>query len=174
MSSIKTAYAGSVDTFTVTNLHSLATSATAGWRSAVVDNTSNLFQDYAVKLVLAAVNTAPANSKAFFLYVYDLLDTGGSSYTTTGATSGGAPDGAEGTLTFPDITANSVNLRQLGVIPYVGQNTLINSPWISTLAAFGGLALPPKFGYALINHSGMTTASSANTFKGIGIYSTVA
>lgn len=161
---------GSVDTFTITNLNSLATSATAGWRSAAVDNTSNLYSEYAVQLVLAAVNTAAANSKAFFLYLYSILDTSGSDYTTTGATSGGAPDGTEGTLTFPDITANAVNLRLLAVIPYIGTNTKIISPWIQVAPALGGLFLPPKFGFALINHSGFTIASSGNSFKGVGLY----
>jgi len=174
MSNIKEALAGSVDTFTITNLNSLATSATAGWRSAVIDNTSNLYQDYAVQLVLAAVNTAPANSKAFFLFTYELLDTSGSDYTTTGAASGGAPNGSEGTLTFPDITANAINMRPLcPAIPYVGQNAKIITPWILVSQAYGNELLPPKFGFALVNHSGMTIAASGNSFKGIGIYRTV-
>lgn len=165
---------GSVDTFTITNLNSLATSATAGWRSAVVDNTSNLYTDYAVQLVLAAVNTAAANSKQFIIFLYSLIDTSGSEYTTTGATSGGAPDGTEGTLTFPDFTANAVNLRFLASIPYIGTNTKIISPWIQVAPAIGGLFLPPKFGFAIINHSGMTIASSGNSFKGVGLYSRAA
>lgn len=173
MASIKEAFA-TVDTFTVTNLHSLATSATAGWRSAAVDNTSALMLDYAIQFKIAAVNTAPANSKGLYVFAYSLLDDSGSDYATTGATSGGAPDGNEGTLTFPDVTANMQNLRQLAFIPYVGQNTIIISPWIPILGAFGGNSLPPKFGVAVINHSGMTLASSGNTLKGRGIYNTVA
>jgi hypothetical protein len=41
MADIKLAYQ-TEQTMTVTNLHSLASSATAGWQSAVVDNTTNL------------------------------------------------------------------------------------------------------------------------------------
>lgn len=178
MASVKETFTPSPATptsFTITNLNSLATSATAGWRSDVVDNTSNLLTEYVVKLVLAAVNTAPANSKGFFLYVYDLIDSSGSEYTTTGAASGGAPDGTEGTLTFPDVTANSVNLRPLAFVPYTGQNAKIISPLVFvSAAAYGGLWLPPKFGFAVINHSGMTIAASANSLKGVGLYNTVA
>jgi hypothetical protein len=173
MANIKEALAGSVDNFTITNLNSLASSATAGWVSAVVDNTSNLYLDYAVQLVLAAVNTAPANNKAFYLYAYSILDTSGSDYTTTGAASGGAPAGTEGTLTFPDITANPVNMRPLAVIPYVGQNAKIITPWLPILPALGGDHLPPKFGVALVNYSGMTIAASGNSLKGLGVYKTV-
>lgn len=172
MASVLEAF-GTATTMTVTNLNSLATSATAGWRSAAIDNTSNLYLDYLIQVQLAAVNTAPANSKAFLLFVSALVDGSGSAYATTGATSGGAPNGSEGTLTFPDFTSNPVNIPLLGVIPYVGQNTAIISTPFSVKAAFNGI-IPPKFCLGLINHSGMTIAASSNVVTYLGVYNTVA
>jgi hypothetical protein len=57
--------------FTITNA-GLANSATAGWKSNAIDNSSNLYLDALVHCDFAAVNTAPANSKAIFLYAYAL------------------------------------------------------------------------------------------------------
>ena len=158
-----------IQTMTVTNLHSLVSSATAGWESAAVDNTANLFLDDLVQVVLDPANTAPANSKAFFVYTYSTIDEAGVIYTTTG---NGTPDGAEGTLVFPDVTANPVQLPLVGVLPYVTADLVINSKVMSCAAAYGGL-LPPEFGYAIINHSGAALAASGNTVKHRGAYVTV-
>src|SRR5882724_4770262 len=91
---------GSATAFTITNAN-LTASATAGWQSNAIDNSANLFDDALVLTDFAAVNTAPAGSKAVFLYAFAIIDTAGSLYTSTGD---GAPSGAEGTLTFPNIT----------------------------------------------------------------------
>ncbi|HKU55072.1 MAG TPA: hypothetical protein VJP60_06890, partial [Rhizomicrobium sp.] len=75
----------------------MASSATAGWKSNAIDNSSNLYDDALVSIELAAVNTAPANNKAVYLYAYSLIE--GTAYSGTGAA---AIDGSEGTVTFPD------------------------------------------------------------------------
>jgi hypothetical protein len=155
-------------TMTVTNLHSLATSTTAGWTSASVDNSSNLYLDALVSVHVAAVNTAPANSKALFLYAYGSTD--GSIFTSTG-TSGGTV-GTEGALTFPDVTTLPVVMPLLGVIPYPVQNKALDAGPFSVARAFGGV-LPRAWGVAIINHTGMTLAASANTVKQQGTYNTV-
>lgn len=173
MAIIKSGF-GPVNSFVITNLNSLATSPTAGWRSAAVDNSEHLYLDYAVQFILAAVDMPPANSKEFRVYFYSQVDISTTDWTTTGAISGGDSDGTEGLITFPDFTTNAVNHRFLGTIPYVGQNTIIVSDWFSVLSALGGVAIPQKFGFSLINHSGMTIAPSGNSVKGIGIYNLVA
>lgn len=172
MSNILQAF-GAVSSLTITNLNSLASSTTAGWNSAAIDNTSNLYLDYEVQIKLAAVNTAPGGNKQFLIYAAALLDDTGSDYATTGATTGGAPSGSEGTLTFPDYTANPVNIPLIGQVPYVAQNVAIVSPPFSVAAAYGG-HVPPKFVIALINHSGMTIAAASNFVKVRGVYRTVA
>jgi hypothetical protein len=124
--------------------------------------------DALVHCDFAAVNTAPANSKAIFLYAYALIDTAGSIYTSTGD---GTIDGTEGTLTFPDITAGAIVLPLLGVIPYPTQNKILRGGPFSVAACFGGV-LPPKWGIAMINHTGMTL--SPTSIKYIEVYQTVA
>ena len=164
MADIKEA-SGSATAFTKTNAN-LASSATAGWMSNAITNTNN-YLDASVEIELAAVNTAPANSKCIFLYAYALIDTAGSAYTSTGD---GTPSGSEGTLTFPDVTANAIPMAPLGVVPYPTQNKAINSSVFSVARAFGG-TLPPKWGVAMINHSGMTL--SVTNIKYLETYNTV-
>jgi hypothetical protein len=154
--------------FVVTALNSLATSPTAGWGSAVVDNTTNLFLDALVQIVLAAVNTVPGSSKALYVYAY-----GGSNATdlTTTGSSGGTV-GTQGALTFPDITTLAVVMPLIGMVPYPVQNKLIVSPPFSVARAFNNW-LPAFWGIACINHTGMILAASGNTIKYRGIYETI-
>lgn len=148
--SVKEAF-GTATTFTKTNAN-LASSATAGWQSNAIDNSSNLYLDALVTIELAAVNTAPANSKAIFLFAFGLLNTAASAYTSTGSAT---PSGSEGTLTFPDITTSAVIMPLLGVVPYPTQNIANNGGPFSVARCFGG-RLPDKWGVAMVNHSGMT------------------
>jgi hypothetical protein len=87
MANIKTAY-GNEATMTVTSLHSLANSPTAGWQSTAVDNTSDLYLDAMVYFVIDFANTAPANSRGVYVYAYSGI---GSSYTNPAS-------GSEGTI----------------------------------------------------------------------------
>lgn len=170
MTDLKEAF-GSVVSMTITNLNSLASSNTAGWMSAAIDNSANLYLDYLVQIKLAAVNTAPTNSKALYVYASGLADDSTSDYGTTGAASGGAPSGSEGTITFPAVDSNPVIIPRIGTIPYVGQNAIIITPPFSVAAAFNGI-IPAKFVLLIINHSGMTLASSGNYVKHRGVYRT--
>jgi len=158
---------GTATAFTKTNAN-LATSATAGWMSNAIDNSANLYLDALVTIELAAVNTAPANSKAVFLFAFALIDTGGSAYTSAGD---GTPSGSEGTLTFADVTANAIPMPMLGVVPYPVQNKALNGGPFSVARCFGG-TLPPKWGVAMINHSGMTL--SVTNIKYQEVYASVA
>lgn len=162
-----TEFFGTATAFTITNAN-LTTSATAGWQSNAIDNSSSLYDDALVITDFAAVNTAPANSKAIFFYAFAILDTAGSLYTNTGA---GQPSGSEGTLTYPDITANAVVAPLLGVLPYPTQNNILRGgPW-SVARCFGGI-LPPKWAIGMVNHSGMTL--SVTSIKYIEVKYTVA
>lgn len=144
-----TEFFGTATAFTKTNAN-LASSATGGWKSNAIDNSTNLYDDALVQVELAAVNTAPGANKAIYLYAYSLIE--GTAYSSTGAA---AIDGTEGTVTFPDITSLPPNLPLLGVIPYSTQNVAINSQAFSVAACFNGV-LPPKWGIAMVNNSGMT------------------
>ena len=148
MANIKLAY-GTATAFTKTNAN-LANSATAGWKSNSIDNTSNLYRDALVGVELAAVNTAPANTKALYLFAYGLIE--GTAYTSTGD---GTIDGSEGTVTFPNVTTLPSVLPLVAVIPYPVQNKAINAGPFSIARCFGGV-LPDKWGLAMINDTGMT------------------
>lgn len=165
---IKLAFA-SEQTFTTTNLQSLANSATAGWSSASVDNTSNLYLDALVQVVVDPANTAPANSRAVLVFAYG--GTNSSDFTTTGAASGGTP-GSEGALTFPDVTTSPVGLPQIGSLPYVNADVVQKSRPMSVGLVFGDV-LPPFWGVAILNHTGAALASSGNTVKYRPTYATV-
>ncbi len=161
MSDIKIAY-GSEQTMTVTNLHSLASSTTAGWQSAVVDNTTDLYEDALVQVVVDFANTAPANEKGVFVFAYGGINT----------TYSNPASGSEGTITLPDFTLNPLAFKQIGFIPYNAQDEVAESQPMSVAKAFDGL-LAPKWGIIILNYSGAALAASGNTVKYRGIYRTV-
>ena len=63
MATVNISY-GAWTALTVTALQSLASSATAGWQSDRIDNTSTKALDYEIMIKLPMANTAPANDKA--------------------------------------------------------------------------------------------------------------
>jgi len=156
-----------VTTLTITSFHSLATSATAGWQSAAIDNSTTKYLDILVKASVAAVNTAPANSKAFVFWVAPLLDSAGSDYDSTGD---GVPSGTQGTITIPDFTSLALPISRLGRVNYPTQNKVITKTF-SVLNALG--FMPVKFSIVAANHSGFTTAASGNAITWQGVFETV-
>ena len=166
-SNVKVAY-GTAMAMTITNAN-LAVSTTAGWQSAAIDNTSNLYLDYLFHVALAAVNTAPANSKAIFMFAHGLVDSAGAVYTSTGAA---VPGASEATLTFPDVTTLPVVCPMLGNIPYAVINVVNNGGPFSYTSAMGfQVGAPPKLLISMINHSGMTLNVTSITY--LGYYDTV-
>ena len=151
---------GAAVSMTVTNLHSLASSATAGWQSAVVDNTTDEHLDALVQVKLDFANTSPANSKGVYVFAYGGIESGVYSNPASGS---------EGSITLLDVTANPQNLKLIGFIPYTTADEVAESSPMSVAAAFGGV-LPPYWGVALINHSGAALASSGNTVKYVPVY----
>lgn len=149
---------GSYTALTSTNLQSLADSATAGWQSDRVSNLSTKAEDYLIMVEIAAVNTAPADPKAIYVYAAPCMSTDGGTtwkYVDVGANSDNL-DGAEGTVTI----AEPNSLKQLGVIPYTTQNMVLNGQF-SLKNAFGD-SMPDGFQIVIINDSGMQLASSGN------------
>ena len=149
---------------TVTNLNSLGSSATAGWQSDAVTNTSNLYLDDLWQFVTDMANTAPANSKCLFYFAAHSID-GGTTYT-------GNATGTQGTITLLDVTANAQAMRLLGTAPYTTADELVKSPACSMAATAGGL-LPERSSVALINHTGAAIAASLNVVKHNGVFATV-
>ena len=152
-----------LQSLTVTNLHNLASSPTAGWQSAEIDNTSNLFHDSLVQVVLDFANTAPANSRAAFIYAAGGLETGKLSNPFSGT---------EGTLTLVDVTANAQNAKCIGTVPYTTADEVAEGSPMSVAQGFGG-NLTPFWAVGIINHSGAALAAAGNTVKYRGVYATV-
>lgn len=144
---------GVVTTLTVTNLHSNASSATNMWVSQKLTKASGAL-DALVQIKLDFANTAPANSKG--VYVYALASLDDVTYTQPWA-------GSEGDVTVVDITANILPVRQIGFIPYTTADEVVE--WVGWFVGDSGLALPPYYGYGLVNHSGAALASSGNEIK---------
>lgn len=171
------AFAGNADvkeafntsaSLTITNLNSLASSTTAGWQGAGIDNntdTSVRFLDDLWQVVFAAVNTAPANLKVFFILCGYSLD-GGTNWTRPFT-------GSEGTVTYDDIATLPQCAEVVDVVPYATQNTAIKSKSMS-VAQVTGFVLPPRYAPGVINNSGMTIAASGNVFTSQRQYRTVA
>lgn len=170
MASLKLAYSAE-QTFTVTNLHSLASSTTAGWSSAAVDNTTDLYLDALVQMVFDPANTAPANDQTLYLFAYGYSNS--SDPCTTGASTGGTC-GTQGALTFPAITGRQLLPNRS--IYYGVADVVIKSQEFSICDILGlpfG-SLPPYWGIAILNYSGAALAASGNTAKWRGLYLTSA
>lgn len=139
----------------VDSLNSLANSATAGWLSARVDNTSNLYPDYKIYVKLSMANTAPANDKMAYVYIvpwyYDGSQFNASSNGTTTL-----PFDVQRKQTF----AQPNNYRLLGVLAYTTQNMTLQDSW--SLSSIFGDAIPDAFSIYIINFTGAAVNASSN------------
>jgi hypothetical protein len=160
MASIKIAY-GTSTAFTLT-LASLASSATAGRESTVVDNTSNLYIDALVQIKVKSSSSALANDKAVYVYAYGSED--GSTYTDPATGSN-----ADITLTAP------TNMRLIGVIAVPATSTTYEGQPMSVASAFGGF-LPRKWGIVVRNYTGQALDSTegSHSYSWTGVYYTSA
>lgn len=152
---------GTLQTPTVTNLQSLASSATGAWASGAVDNTTDLFDDVIIQVVLSFANTAPANDKAAYVLAYGTVDTSSPTYTDP-------ITGTEGAVTLTSFTNTGQNVRQIGILPYHTQNAVIESSPLFLARAFDGW-VPPKWGLVVVNYSGAALNASGNVVKYIGV-----
>lgn len=138
-------------------IDSLASSATVGRESTVVDNTTNLYLDALVFCKIVYPNSAPANDKAVYVYSY-AWDGDGTPLYTEGCS------GSDAGFTRRDPTS----LRLIGVIPTPTQNVTYYGGPFSVAAAWGGV-LPGKWGLVFINYSGQTLSTSC-TVSYIGVH----
>lgn len=147
---IKLKYAAS-STLTVTNLHSLASdqSFLAGWSSASVSNTTNLYTDY---LYGGTFTTHASNRQAGFIYVYviaSLNDT-----PTWPATASGTI-GTEGTLSFTDTEERDSLCRLL--------TSIIVDTTGSAIYTFPQTGIAQLFGFCPTHHALFVTQNATTT-----------
>ena len=160
-------YFGTEQNLTITNLNSLASSATAGWQSIRIDNTSELAIDFEIGIKLTMANTAPANDKAVYLYIAPCYYDGSTWYQGDGGTAT-LPGGAEGTYTI----ASPNDLKLLGVLNYTTQQMVLQGTFL--LSNVFGMSIPQGFQIIIVNYTGAAIAASANRVAVRPIHQTVA
>lgn len=140
-------------------LASLASSSTAGRGSAVVDNTTNKYDDALLTIAVKTSASALANDKACYIYLYGSED--GTVYNASSAES----VGTDAAVTFDTTT----NLK--GPFPlYCSTTSTTYRTVISVAQAFGGV-MPRKWGFVLQNYTGQnldsTEGNHQKTYTGI-------
>lgn len=141
---------GAYTAMTVTNLQSLANSATAGWQSARVDlQTSVKPLDVEIFVKLTTASTPPANDKAMYVYVCPWITTDGGT-TWLGADQGTTtlPTGTEGTTTI----ASPNDLAGPVMLSYTTQAMVCQKHM--NLSQFVGQSMPDGFSIIIIDFSG--------------------
>jgi hypothetical protein len=152
MATVNIAY-GTYTALTVTSLQSLASSATAGWQSARIDNQSSVKAlDYEIVVKLPMANTAPANDKAVYVFVSPAVTTdGGTTWLQADGGTATLPSGSEGTYTIAGLTTTN-NLRPLTQLAYTTQNQTIQG--VAMLSDAMGQTMPDGFSIIIVNYSG--------------------
>lgn len=150
----KIAYA----TSTAITITAPASSSTAGQCCAAVDNITNLYDDAMVNVVVVFPNSATANDKAYYIYVYGSED--GTNYNIS--TNEMASPGTNAAITFDVPT----NLKGPVVMETITQNKTYTQI-IGSIAAFFGGVMPRKWGVAIQNYSGQTATTLTVTYTGI-------
>lgn len=147
---------GTYTAMTVTNLQSLASSATAGWQSARVDNqTATKALDYEIVVKLTTANTAPANDKAAYVYLSPAVSTdGGTTWLHSDQGTTTLPTGSEGTTTI----ASPNNLKLLGVLSYTTAQMTMEG--VFNLSNAVGQFMPDGFSIIIINFTGAALSTA--------------
>ncbi len=146
---------GSYTAMTVTNLQSIASSATAGWQSARVSNVSTLALDYNIFVKLTTANTGPANDKAAYIYVSPAISTdGGTTWLHADQGTATLPTGTEGTTTI----ASPNDLKLLGVLSYTTQQMVMQGNFLLSNAF--GQNMPEGFSLIIINFTGAALSTA--------------
>jgi len=157
---------------TVTNLHSLASSSTltAGWTSALINNTATKAMDYMISGQIKVHNTvAPTDGTQIELWAYScLLDTP----TWPDLFSAGT-EGTEGTATIHDTEIKASGLVALWSTKVdTGTGDVYTIPYTSIREAFG--VVPPYFALFVTQNTGQTLHSATNALYYMPIDYTVA
>lgn len=146
---------GSYTAITVTNLQSLASSATAGWQSGRISNVSTKAIDYNIFVKLTTANTAPANDRAAYVYISPAMSTdAGTTWLHADQGTTTLPTGTEGTTTI----ATPNNMKLLGVLSYTTQQMVMQGSF--NLSNAVGASMPEGFSIIIINFTGAALSTS--------------
>ncbi len=166
MSSI-TQTRGSVNSLAVTALNSVGNSATVGWKSVLVDNTSAGALDFEVFVKLTMANTAPAAPKAAYVFICPAYYSGSTWYYADGGTAT-LPTSADAAYTI----ATPNDLRMGMMLNYTKQQMVMQGSFM--LSSLFGNSMPDGFLVIIINNTGAAIAGSGNIVSVTPITMTVA
>jgi hypothetical protein len=161
---VKLAYAAT-SALTVTNLHSIATSSSwvAGWESAAIDNSANLYEDYRItaQIKVASAGLAAGEIRLYLVAEYD------------DSTWPDVFDGTESVETVTDTEVRDAICKMLAMS--VTDTTASRVYWLScpSVAQIVG-TIPRKFVLFITHSSGANLAASGNAVAIGGVYRTVA
>lgn len=160
---VKMAY-GASSAITVTNLQSLASSATwlAGWEGPV-DNSTSLFPDY---IINAAITVAAAGLTAGQIRMYVVAELDDSTWPDVF-------DGTEGTETVTDTEIRDSICKLIASTDTDTTASRVYPLMCSSLRQVLG-NIPRKFVIFITHNTGAALASSGNAVYVKGVYSTVA
>lgn len=144
MASTKLAYA-TPTSVTVTGFNSLSSGSFA--TSDAIDNSSSLYLDYLVEVVVADV--VEAGNKQIVVYGISSVD---------------------GTNYSDNQSGNPNAMAVVGILPVNGTGSW-RSRAFSVAQAFGGV-VPPKFKLVIFNDAGVSLSSSGNSVQVVGVYAT--
>lgn len=154
MATVNIAY-GSYTAVTVTNLQSLASSATVGWQSGRISNVSTKALDYNIFVKLTTANTAPANDKIAYVYISPAISTdGGTTWLQADQGTATLPTGTEGTTTI----ATPNNLKLLMPLAYTTQQMVMQGS--ANLSSALGQSMPEGFSIIIVNYTGAALSTS--------------
>ncbi len=147
---------GSTTAITCT-ITSLTSSATAGRGAAVIDNSTTLYDDALLTVIVKTSATTLANDKAIYVYVYGSED--GTTYNSSSAEAVGT--NAAVTLDAP------TNLKGPFTISCPAVSVTYRGVW-SVAQMFGGV-MPRKWGIVVQNYTGQTLDASIGSASFTGI-----
>ncbi len=152
--------------------YGIASSVTAGWCSAWIDNSANLYLDILFTYLSAAVNTGASSQKAHYLYSAGSWASGELPSNTAGNTVTNSAS-TSATLTYLDITANPVGFPLIKVVPYITTNKVLSGGGlIGTAKAHDGWC-PPFSWLGVVNAAGPTSTATGSKVGYAGAFATV-
>jgi len=157
-------YAAAAD-FTVTNLHSLASSQSfiAGWNSASVDNSTNEYEDY---LIGGTFTTHASNRQAGTIIVGVI---GALKDTPVWPTVASGTVGTEGALAFTAVEQMQAAVRAVARIPVNNTASQVYAfPMTGIAQLFGGIC--PSHWALFVTGNASTTAAAQLASSGSALY----
>jgi len=140
---------GTYTALTLTSIASLASSATAGWISAIIDNRTTAALDYELLFTFPMANTAPANDKAVYVFAVPAMHNGSAWVLADGGTTT-LPTAGPATYTFGGITSTN-NFRLIVPLAYTAADQTVQGVAFLSDAM---RTMPDGFALFVLNYSG--------------------